>query len=484
MAFGMGCCCLQLTFQARDVAESRYMYDQLAVLSPIMLALSAATPTFRGRLADTDVRWDVISASVDDRTPAERGIATGGDGDDRMAGRGVRPQPKSRYASISTFIHQCQRKGAAAAESGCRAQVLEQYNDIDCPVDAASFDALVAAGVDEPLARHVAHLFTRDPLVVFEGRIAELDDAAEVEHFENIQSTNWQTVRWKPPPPRTSPNDPHIGWRTEFRSLEVQLTDFENAAFVVFIVLVTRVILAFDLNLYMPLSKVDANMRRAHARDGVLREKFWFRRCIDPPVAGGESPQEEGPDCCAEMTILEILMGQNGGGGYPGLIPLVYAYLDYIGTDAATFERVEAYLELLRRRASGEVMTAAAWMRRFVTRHPAYCGDSVVSDEVAYDLMLAARDVGEGRRAAPELLGPEVIEPVLPEGAFDVPLASARIDAAARRELIDRYAWRRSPSSSAAARRQETSSSNFSSTFERYDSDDAAAECEPFTWGA
>eukprot|EP00611_Tribonema_gayanum_P021822 TRINITY_DN4282_c0_g1_i1.p1 TRINITY_DN4282_c0_g1~~TRINITY_DN4282_c0_g1_i1.p1 ORF type:complete len:474 (-),score=175.74 TRINITY_DN4282_c0_g1_i1:711-1958(-) len=320
------------------------------------------------------------------------------------------------------------------------------------------------------------------------AEVREALEAREAAHSYRAEGCAWHPEygAWmlEGTPPRTSPNDPHIGWRTEFRSLEVQLTDFENAAFVVFIVLVTRVILAFDLNLYMPLSKVDANMRRAHARDGVLREKFWFRRCIDPPVAGGESPQEEGPDCCAEMTILEILMGQNGGGGYPGLIPLVYAYLDYIGTDAATFERVEAYLELLRRRASGEVMTAAAWMRRFVTRHPAYCGDSVVSDEVAYDLMLAARDVGEGRRAAPELLGPEVIEPVLPEGAFDVPLASARIDAAARRELIDRYAWRRSPSSSAAARRQETSSSNFSSTFERYDSDDAAAECEPFTWGA
>ena len=35
----------------------------------------------------------------------------------------------------------------------------------------------------------------------------------------------------------------------------MQLTDYENAAFVVFIVLVTRVILAFDLNLYIPLSQ-------------------------------------------------------------------------------------------------------------------------------------------------------------------------------------------------------------------------------------
>ena len=46
------------------------------------------------------------------------------------------------------------------------------------------------------------------------------------------------------------------GWRVEFRPCEVQLTDFENAAFSVFIVLLTRTILSFGLNLYMPLSKV------------------------------------------------------------------------------------------------------------------------------------------------------------------------------------------------------------------------------------
>ena len=31
-------------------------YDQLAVLAPIMLALTAACPIFKGKLADTDVR--------------------------------------------------------------------------------------------------------------------------------------------------------------------------------------------------------------------------------------------------------------------------------------------------------------------------------------------------------------------------------------------------------------------------------------------
>ena len=35
MAFGMGCCCLQITFQAKDVEESRFMYDQLAVMAPM-----------------------------------------------------------------------------------------------------------------------------------------------------------------------------------------------------------------------------------------------------------------------------------------------------------------------------------------------------------------------------------------------------------------------------------------------------------------
>ena len=72
MAFGMGCCCLQVTFQAQDVDESRHLYDQLAVLAPMMLALTASTPAARGTLLDTDSRWGIISQSVDDRTPTER----------------------------------------------------------------------------------------------------------------------------------------------------------------------------------------------------------------------------------------------------------------------------------------------------------------------------------------------------------------------------------------------------------------------------
>ena len=59
--------------------------------------------------------------------------------------------------------------------------------------------------------------------------------------------------------------------------METQATDAENAAFVVFVVVVTRVILAFDLNLYIPLSKVDDNMKREHERDGVHQRKVCIQ---------------------------------------------------------------------------------------------------------------------------------------------------------------------------------------------------------------
>lgn len=73
MAFGMGSCCLQITFQAKNITEGRKLYDQLSPLGPIMLALTAATPIYKGFLVDTDVRWNQISRAVDDRTAEELG---------------------------------------------------------------------------------------------------------------------------------------------------------------------------------------------------------------------------------------------------------------------------------------------------------------------------------------------------------------------------------------------------------------------------
>ena len=50
-----------------------------------------------------------------------------------------------------------------------------------------------------------------DPVSLFSEKLHQ-NDEEDSDHFENIQSTNWQTMRFKPPPP----NSP-IGWRVEFR---------------------------------------------------------------------------------------------------------------------------------------------------------------------------------------------------------------------------------------------------------------------------
>lgn len=75
-------------------------------------------------------------------------------------------------------------------------------------------------------------------------------------------------------------NGPVNGWRVELRTMEIQLTDFENAAFSIFVALLVKTILYFNLNLYMPISKVDANMEKAHHINAVNKDKFYFRNYI------------------------------------------------------------------------------------------------------------------------------------------------------------------------------------------------------------
>jgi glutamate--cysteine ligase catalytic subunit len=96
MGFGMGQCCLQLTFQACNIKEARTLYDQLTPMCPIMLALTAASPLQRGYIADTDCRWNIISSSVDCRTREERGLEPLKTNRYRIY--------KSRYDSIDSYL--------------------------------------------------------------------------------------------------------------------------------------------------------------------------------------------------------------------------------------------------------------------------------------------------------------------------------------------------------------------------------------------
>ena len=123
------------TLQCPNFQDAKYLYDQLVVLAPLMvikiykitanfnkLALSAATPIVRGYLVDTDVRWFIISDSVDDRTPQERC-------------EGCEFVPKSRFSSVDMFL-------TAPSE------LEEVLNDIPFQVHAASLTHLKSAGVN------------------------------------------------------------------------------------------------------------------------------------------------------------------------------------------------------------------------------------------------------------------------------------------------------------------------------------------------
>ncbi|KAK4054100.1 glutamate--cysteine ligase [Microbotryomycetes sp. JL201] len=418
MGFGMGCCCLQLTFQACS------------------LALTAAAPIFRGLLADVDCRWNVIAGSVDDRTPEERGL------EPLHSDRFV--IPKSRYDSVDCYIYDCESN-------------RPEYNDNDMPFDKAIMDRLVDGGVDDLLAKHFAHLFIRDPIVIFSETLNQ-DDTKSSDHFENIQSTNWQTVRFKPPPP-----DSPIGWRVEFRSMEVQITDYENAAFSVFIVLLTRAIMNLGLNFYIPISKVDENMHRAHQRDAIHTQKFYFRKDVFNPAPGhgcvfmdelgmsasfqsangaipahlnglsngGSGRDSPTPSCSShaasprshsptgengktyrfgaiedeydEFTINEIINGDEKR-NFPGLMGVVKKYLDSLDVEPSLRTKLEESLRLVKRRADGSLVTTATWMRKFVQNHPAYKHDSVVSEEINFDLVKALDEIERGQRREPSLL--------------------------------------------------------------------------------
>lgn len=381
MGFGMGCCCLQVTFQACNIAEARLLYDQLAPFCPIMLALTAASPIFRGHLTDIDTRWTVIAQSVDDRTKEERGLEPLKEDRFQIS--------KSRFDSIDSYLSEC---------SKC-------YNDIELTMDPEIYDTLIAGGVDNMLARHLAHLFIRDPISLFSEKLQQ-NDEEDTDHFENIQSTNWQTMRFKPPPPQSN-----IGWRVEFRPMEAQLTDFENAAYTVFIVLLTRVILSYKLNFIIPISKVDENMKTAFKRDGALEGKFYFRKDVltdcSPPEAC-ECSSLCRPECCSGvddeyrlMTVDEII---NGSDDFVGVLPQINTYLDNVECDVETRCTVQQYLRLISKRASGELKTTARWVRDMVTSHPEYKQDSKVSEGIAYDLLMKFVKVSREEVEEPELV--------------------------------------------------------------------------------
>ena len=191
------------------------------------------------------MRWNLIRDAVDSRTDEERESGS---------------VPKSRYSGMNHFL------------SDHPNFTQEGLNDVsDAPTSQEFVEKLEAEGLPNRLATHFASLFGHDALCIYKGH-TDLD-MTTTEHFEQFQSTNWNSIRLKPPPSLTS----SIGWRVEFRTLDVQLTDYENAAFIALLHLLVSLVNSEEhLNTAMPISKCDENLERAHSNNAIGSEKFWW----------------------------------------------------------------------------------------------------------------------------------------------------------------------------------------------------------------
>jgi len=62
-------------------------------------------------------------------------------------------------------------------------------------------------------------------------------------------------------------------------------------------------------------------------------------------------------------------------------------------SDKTTFDNVWKFIN---KRTSGEYLTSASWIRKYVQNHPLYKHDSVISNELAFDLVTALTSITEG----------------------------------------------------------------------------------------
>ena len=401
MGFGMGCCCLQTTTEFPTLSDALRIYDQLLAFSPIALALSAASPIFKGLLAASDCRWKVIGMAVDDRTDAEKSILS-----------------KSRFSSASCYL------------SGEH----EEFNDLDIPIDLNVFHSLLQeAKMSSPLAKHYAHMWIRDPLVAYHNSLGEEtlasnenSSAINTSLVDNLQTTNWNTVRLKIP---LGMDEDSAGWRVEFRPMEAQLNPFQNAALCVFVEgLIKTLLLSKKLNFVMPISMVDQNIEAAIGIDAILKQKFiwnWSDAEAAPATeqassfdSGIETKQQltdedtdteffsdADDETCASFADSQnsaLSEEQQGFSETNTTLQKVEAYkiieqiLDVMHRTIPEFclENAQA-LEFVRQRALGTEATPARFIRNFVVNHPAYGKDSVVGEAIVADLLRLPEIRGE-----------------------------------------------------------------------------------------
>lgn len=187
--------------------------------------------------------------------------------------------------------------------------------------------------MDGALATYFAHFLSYDPLFLTENHIGSRGSQPDAQVFTAFQGV-WPHVIFKMPESDT------CGWRVKFRPMEIQLCDFDNAAFAIFMYLLSRTIVTHHVSFYNPITLVSKSMELAQKRDAVLSERIWFRK------HGWESPSfscvvcddqnQRGCEACTSIDVtgaeyglmtLDQVMNGDAEEDFPGLINIVKSFL-------------------------------------------------------------------------------------------------------------------------------------------------------------
>ena len=181
---------------------------------------------------------------------------------------------------------------------------LKNYNDIKKKLNMRVRNELrvkskgLGFSLDKKLLDYFASLFVRDNLCIFKNSLDHEINVKSTNLFDAAQSANYNDVKLKPPPAM----DSTIGWRVEFRSMEVQGTPELNFILCHSVQVLIRMLIGLkdQVNFYMMISLVDENFTRANKANAAVDQKFYFRTNIF----------ESGRPLIKELTLSEIFNGK------------------------------------------------------------------------------------------------------------------------------------------------------------------------------
>ena len=116
----------------------------------------------------------------------------------------------------------------------------------------------------------------------------------------------------------------------------------------------------YDLDLYMPISLVDKNISES-IKNNSTKSQYYFKKNIN-----------------TELLDLNIIINY--------LIELINKYLDTLNIPNIR-KCFDKYLNYIKDLANNNQKTEASLFRDFVINHSKYNNDSILNDEITFDLL-------------------------------------------------------------------------------------------------